>query len=124
MAGGRLDNVVTLELRPPVLAEVLSERVGPAPVVVARLEHDYRISGAATVTITFDKTTVRGNGGWNGWLDNAPELSWGGEDNLLLGEIREATRAYNSSSFDVIYLDATLRVTRADRGEVRVFWRR
>ena len=124
VAGGRLDNVVTLELRPPVLAEVLSERVGPAPVVVARLEHDYRISGAATVTITFDKTTVRGNGGWNGWLDNAPELSWGGEDNVLLGEIREATRAYNSSSFDVIYLDATLRVTRADRGEVRVFWRR
>ena len=43
---------------------------------------------------------------------------------MLLGEIREATRAYNSSSFDVIYLDATLRVTRADRGEVRVFWRR
>ncbi len=117
----RLDNVVTLELRPPILADVLSERLGPTPVVIARLEHVYNISGAATVSIIFDKTTVRGKGGWNGWLDSAPELSWGGEDNLVLAEIREATRSYNSSSFDVIYLDSTLRVTRADRGEVRVF---
>lgn len=117
----RLDNVVTLELRPPVLAGVLSERLGPSPVVIARLEHDYSISGAATVSIVFEKTTVRGKGGWNGWLDSAPELSWGGEDNVVLAEIREVTRAYNSSSFDVVYLDSTLRVTRADRGEVRVF---
>ena len=40
---------------------------------------------------------------------------------MVLAEIREVTRAYNSSSFDVVYLDSTLRVTRADRGEVRVF---
>lgn len=121
--GKRLDNVVTLELRPPVISDFLAERIGPAPRVIATLEHDYRISGAATVTITFEKTKVQGQGGVNGWFGNLPQITWGGGDNAVLEEIRKATEAYNSSSFDVVYLDSKLRVTRADRGEVRVFVR-
>jgi hypothetical protein len=128
VAGKRLDNVVTLALRPPILDDVPAlaaqlERLGSAPVLVARLEHAYRVDGAATVTITYDKTTVNSAGGVNGWFGGLPELSLGGGENVVLAEVRKATEAYNSSSFDVIYLDETLRVTKADRGELRVFVR-
>lgn len=130
VAGKRLDNVVTLELRPAVVGElpVLGaqlEKLGGVPVVVARLEHGYGVSGAATVTIRYERTTVNGEGGVNGWIGRLPELRIGGGEagNVVLAAVREATAAYNSSSFDVVYVDETLRVTRADRGELRVFVR-
>jgi len=41
----------------------------------------------------------------------------------VVDEVKKVLEAYNSSSFDVVYLDETLRVTRADRGELRVFVR-
>ena len=132
VSGKRLDNVVTLALRPPVLdgVPVLAaqlERLGEAPVVVARLEHGYRVEGAATVTIRYDSTTLNAQGGVNGWFGGLPELSLGGNDkgdgNAVVDEVKKVLEAYNSSSFDVVYLDETLRVTRADRGELRVFVR-
>ena len=132
VSGKRLDNVVTLALRPPVLdgVPVLAaqlERLGEAPVVVARLEHGYRVEGAATVTIRYDSTTLNAQGGVNGWFGGLPELSLGGNDkgdgNVVVDEVKKVLEAYNSSSFDVVYLDETLRVTRADRGELRVFVR-
>ncbi len=136
VSGKRLDNVVTLALRPPVLdgVPVLAaqlERLGEAPVVVARLEHAYRVEGAATVTIRYDSTTLNAQGGVNGWFGGLPELSLGGNDkgdgnavvDEVLDEVKKVLEAYNSSSFDVVYLDETLRVTRADRGELRVFVR-
>jgi hypothetical protein len=127
----RLDNVVTLELRPPVLERILPDlgrllqvELQSAPVVIAKLEHDYSVSGAATVTITFEKTTLSTEGGINGWFGGLPEVSLGGDgENAVLAEIRNALKAYNSSCFDVIYVDETLRITKGDRGEYRIFTR-
>jgi hypothetical protein len=122
----KFDNVVTVELRPSFVDDLMAKYLGEAPVVVARLEHAYSVSGAATVSITYDKTVVKTEGGINGWFGSLPEIIIGGSRSLfgsqsLAEEIRRATEAYNSSSFDVVYLDETLRITMADRGECRIF---
>ena len=83
------------------------------------------------MTIRYDSTTLNAQGGVNGWFGGLPELSLGGNDkgdgnavvDEVLDEVKKVLEAYNSSSFDVVYLDETLRVTRADRGELRVFVR-
>lgn len=106
----RLDNVVQLQLK-----LTMAPLIGAAsPKLVARLGHTYEILGARTVKITYDATTVKAQGGLADWLDALPEFSTPSFLNVLDDSFRSAT-------FDVLFVDQNMRVTRGDRGEYRVF---
>ena len=113
--GKRLDNVVDLELGFS-LATILGDRI-EAPRVIACLGHSYSISGARTMRITYDRTTLQPRGGiLSSLVESIPELSIPSVLNFL-------DDSFRSSSFDVVFLDRDLRITRGDRKEVRVFIR-
>ncbi len=57
-------------------------------------------------------------GGLGGVLSRLPEVTL-----PQLPEQLQPSRRMRSSTFEVIYLDDDLRVTRGDRGELRVFVR-
>lgn len=120
----RLDNVVLIELRPAVLDGLLPN---PPPGAQVCLGHSYQIYGAQTMKITYDESSVKGIGGLNNWLERLPDLSLGvGSNNDVFSAIANmpALDDYRSSSFDVVYLDEDIRITRGDRGEIRIFLRK
>lgn len=68
--------------------------------------------GSAKIKITFEKTTVKTTGS----LSQLPPLE--------LPQIPDALRPASnrgSGEFEVTYLDEDTRITRGDRGELRVF---
>lgn len=70
------------------------------------------VSGSSKVKIIFEKTTVRANGN----LSQLPPLE--------LPRIPDSFRPSSntgSGEFEVTYLDTDTRITRGDRGELRVF---
>lgn len=70
------------------------------------------ILGSATVKIVFEKTTVKTTGN----LSQLPPFE--------VPQIPEAFRPSSnpgSGDFEVTYMDADTRITRGDRGELRVF---
>lgn len=120
----RLNNIVQIELRPAVLDGLLPD---PAPSALVCLGHSYRVYGAQTMKITYDESRVRGLGGLNNWLETLPDLSLGngGILDIFSGVANmPALDDYRSSSFDVVYLDEDMRITRGDRGEIRIFLRK
>lgn len=68
--------------------------------------------GSSTIRIIFEKTTVKATGS----LSQLPPL----EVPQLPEQFRPSTNR-GSGDFDVTYLDSDLRITRGDRGELRVF---
>lgn len=68
--------------------------------------------GSSSVKIVFEKTTVKTTGN----LSQIPPL----EIPQLPDALRPSTNR-GSGDFDVTYLDSDLRITRGDRGELRVF---
>ncbi|KAJ9541872.1 hypothetical protein OSB04_028378 [Centaurea solstitialis] len=98
------DNIVELQLGAP----------WPLPPVeaTATLAHKFEIIGSSTIKINFEKTTVKTTGN----LSQLPPL----EVPQLPEQFRPSTNR-GSGEFDVTYLDSDLRVTRGDRGELRVF---
>ena len=120
----RLDNVVQIDLRQAVLDGLLPD---PAPGAQVCLGHSYQIYGAQTMKITYDESRVKGLGGLNNWLETLPDLSLGpgGIADIFSGiATMPALDDYRSSSFDVVYLDEDMRITRGDRGEIRIFLRK
>lgn len=99
------DNIVELELGAP----------WPLPPVeaTATLAHKFEITGTASIKINFDKTTVKTKGN----LAQLPPL----EVPQLPENLRPPTSNTGSGEFEVTYLDDDTRVTRGDRGELRVF---
>ncbi|XP_065861853.1 plastid-lipid-associated protein 6, chloroplastic isoform X2 [Euphorbia lathyris] len=98
------DNIVELELGAP----------WPIPPVeaTATLAHKFEIIGSSKIKITFEKTTVKTSGN----LSQLPPLE--------IPRIPDALRSSSntgSGDFEVTYLDADTRITRGDRGELRVF---
>ncbi|KAJ4838225.1 Plastid-lipid-associated protein 6, chloroplastic [Turnera subulata] len=98
------DNIVELELGAP----------WPLPPVelTATLAHKFELIGSAKIKITFDKTTVKTTGN----LAQLPPLD--------IPRIPDALRPPSntgSGDFEVTFLDADTRITRGDRGELRVF---
>ena len=68
--------------------------------------------GSSGIKITFDKTTVKATGN----LSQLPALD--------VPRIPDALRPQSntgSGEFEVTYLDSDTRITRGDRGELRVF---
>ncbi|XP_020690320.1 plastid-lipid-associated protein 6, chloroplastic isoform X1 [Dendrobium catenatum] len=98
------DNIVELQFGTP----------WPFPQIeaTATLAHKFELIGTANIKITFEKTTVKPSGN----LSQFPPLE--------LPRLPDALRPPSntgSGEFEVIYLDSDLRITRGDRGELRVF---
>ncbi|XP_066342728.1 plastid-lipid-associated protein 6, chloroplastic-like [Miscanthus floridulus] len=99
------DNIVELELGAP----------WPLPPLeaTATLAHKFEIIGTSGVKITFEKTTVKTKGS----LSQLPPL----EVPRIPDNLRPPSSNTGSGEFEVTYLDDDTRVTRGDRGELRVF---
>lgn len=69
-------------------------------------------SGTSKIKIIFEKTTVKTTGN----LSQLPPL----EVPRIPDAIRPPSNP-GTGEFDVVYVDSDMRVTRGDRGEVRVF---
>ncbi|XP_002528825.2 plastid-lipid-associated protein 6, chloroplastic [Ricinus communis] len=98
------DNIVELQLGAPWPL--------PPVEVTATLAHKFELIGSAKVKITFEKTTVKTTGN----LSQLPPLE--------IPRIPDALRPPSntgSGDFEVTYVDADTRITRGDRGELRVF---
>ncbi|XP_059632328.1 plastid-lipid-associated protein 6, chloroplastic [Cornus florida] len=98
------DNIVELQLGVP----------WPIPTVqlIATLAHKFELIGSSKIKIVFEKTTVKTVGN----LSELPAFE--------LPKIPDAIRPPSnpgSGEFEVTYLDADTRITRGDRGELRVF---
>ncbi|KAH6834646.1 Plastid-lipid associated protein PAP / fibrillin family protein [Perilla frutescens var. hirtella] len=98
------DNIVELELGAPWPLPPLE--------VTATLAHKFELIGTSGIKIIFDKTTVKTTGN----LSQLPPLD--------IPRIPDGLRPPSntgSGEFEVTYLDSETRVTRGDRGELRVF---
>ena len=112
---GELDNVVTLTAKFS-LASLPFVNAEP-PAVNARLRHSFTIDGAATVRIVFENTMVKTSGGIGNWLGRGPQF----DTPQLPASLREGTASARGATFDISFLDEKMRITRGDRGELRVF---
>ncbi|CAI8603132.1 unnamed protein product [Vicia faba] len=98
------DNIVELQFGAP----------WPLPPLeaTATLAHKFELIGSSKIKIIFEKTTVKTTGNFS----QLPPLE--------VPQLPEALRPKSnrgSGDFEVTYLDADTRVTRGDRGELRVF---
>ncbi|KAK8709748.1 hypothetical protein V6N13_060756 [Hibiscus sabdariffa] len=96
------------------IAEVVLGAPWPLPPleVTAFLAHKFELLGFSTIKITFEKTTVKTRGS----LSQLPPLE--------VPRIPDALRPPSnpgSGEFDVTFIDSDTRITRGDRGELRVF---
>lgn len=114
---GELDNVVTLTAKLSLASLPWVEAEPPA--ITARLKHTFSIEGASTVRIVFENTIVKSSGGIGGWLDSVPQFA----TPELPETLRPSTAGARGATFDVTFLDERMRITRGDRGELRVFLR-
>ncbi|KAL2530300.1 plastid-lipid-associated protein 6 [Forsythia ovata] len=98
------DNIVELELGAP----------WPFPPVeaTATLAHKFEIIESCKIKITFEKTTVKTTGN----LSQLPLL-----DIPRLPDGLRPPSNTGTGEFEVTYLDSDTRITRGDRGELRVF---
>ncbi|KAL8486672.1 hypothetical protein ACS0TY_022913 [Phlomoides rotata] len=99
------DNIVELELGAP----------WPLPPLeaTATLAHKFELIGSCGIKITFDKTTVK----TRGTLSQLPPF----DIPRIPDALRQSSNRSGSGEFEVTYLDSDTRVTRGDRGELRVF---
>ncbi|KAE8076069.1 hypothetical protein FH972_014742 [Carpinus fangiana] len=98
------DNIVELQIGTPWPL--------PPVEVTATLAHKFELIGSAKIKIKFEKTTVKTTGN----LSQLPPL----ELPRIPDNLRPPSNT-GSGEFEVTYLDADTRITRGDRGELRVF---
>jgi hypothetical protein len=113
-----LDNVVELLLSygTPQLPFLPRPDPQPTPGVRVTLRHTYDVTQPNTLTIVFESTTAKTIG--PDILQSLPQF-----DVPELPDFLKPPKNFRSASFDVSYLDASMRVTRGDRGELRVYLR-
>ncbi|PNX73938.1 putative plastid-lipid-associated protein chloroplastic-like [Trifolium pratense] len=99
------DNIVDLQLGTPWPV--------PPVEVTATLAHKFELIGSSKIKIVFDKTTVKATGN----LSQLPPL----EVPRIPDALRPPTNNTGTGDFEITYLDSDTRVTRGDRGELRVF---
>lgn len=99
-----LDNIVELRVGTPWPLPPLE--------VTATLAHTFELIGDAVIKILFEKTSVKLGGG----LSQSPPF--------VLPQLPTFLRpspALRSGDFQVTYLDNDMRISRGDRGELRIF---
>lgn len=113
-----LDNVVELLLAygVPQLPFLPRPDPQPTPGVRLTLRHTYEVAQPNTVTIVFESTSARTVG--PDVLQGLPQF-----DVPQLPDFLKPPKNFRSASFDVSYLDASMRITRGDRGELRIYLR-
>jgi len=102
-----LDNIVDLRIGTP----------WPLPPLEATacLAHSFELTGGAGIRIIFEKTTIRPKGS----LSQLPPFDTPPIPNFL----RQSSPNQNSGDFVTTYLDPEFRISRGDRGELRIFVR-
>lgn len=119
----KLDNVVELQARNPLA--LLAPFAGSAgdslaakrlPLARLTLRHDYEVQGGNVVRIVFEETYAQLQG--SPLATALPPFAI-----PSLPEVLKPPRALRAATFQVTYLDDGLRVTRGDRGELRVYVR-
>ena len=120
-ATGKLDNVVELLFTPslPDLGAALLGTAQPrrdTPALRLTLRHDYELQGSGTVQIVYVDTFAELVG--SSLFRNLPRL-----EVPSLPEPLRPPKFLRSAKFEVTYLDDGMRVTRGDRGELRVYLR-
>lgn len=122
LASKRLDNVVSLSSK--ISIESLPAMNVEPPSVTCRLGHSFEVLGANTVRITYDDTEVKGSGGIGGWLGNIlPGVKIPTKIPTLPEPLRSVFADAQNATFEVVFIDDRMRITRGDRGELRVFLR-
>uniref|UniRef100_A0A7S3R5X9 Plastid lipid-associated protein/fibrillin conserved domain-containing protein n=1 Tax=Dunaliella tertiolecta TaxID=3047 RepID=A0A7S3R5X9_DUNTE len=105
---GKLDNIVEfIFITPPPFS-----RDGDTPALRLTLGHDYQVLSPSTVEIVFEDTSAEVVGG----LSFLPKLT-----TPTLPEFLRPSKNLRSAKFEVLYLDTEFRITRGDRGELRIY---
>ncbi|KAI8471388.1 MAG: hypothetical protein J3K34DRAFT_468317 [Monoraphidium minutum] len=133
-AAARLDNIVELFAALPALnldifnlgpasgpargapGAAARPRRDPAPGARLTLGHSYEVIAPSTVKIVYEDTLAAAMG--PPLLAALPQIAA-----PQLPDFLKPPRDWRSASFDVTYLDRSMRVTRGDRGELRVYLR-
>lgn len=104
IVGREFDNIVNLQIFTP----------WPLPLieVTANLAHRFELIGRASIRIIFEKTIIQSAGS----LSQLPPLEL-----PQLPEFLRPPSSLRSGDFEVTFVDDDLRITRGDRGELRVF---
>lgn len=102
----KLENIVEVFLRTPV--PFLPLNLGK---IVLNLEHRLEVTGDREVKITLENVTARNAGGPARQLRLPP----------LKIPVLEALSSQGAGVFETTFCDASLRITRGDRGEIRIF---
>jgi hypothetical protein len=104
IVGREFDNIVNLQIVTP----------WPLPPieVIANLAHSFELVGRASIRIIFEKTIIQTAGS----LSQLPPVEL-----PQLPEFLRPPSSVRSGDFEVTFVDDDLRVTRGDRGELRVF---
>jgi hypothetical protein len=106
VASKELDNIVDLRVGTPWPL--------PPVEVTATLAHTFQVTSSNSIRIVFEKTTVKPTGG----LSQLPSF-----DTPPLPEFLRQPSNSRGGSFDTTYLDSDFRISRGDRGELRIFVR-
>ncbi|KAI5082373.1 hypothetical protein GOP47_0002116 [Adiantum capillus-veneris] len=96
-----LDNIVELHVRSPWPLPPLD--------ITATLAHSFEVIGDNTIKITFEKTSAKVGG-------QLPPFTL-----PQLPEFLRPSSSLRSGSFECTYLDENMRISRGDRGELRIF---
>lgn len=102
----KLENIVEVFLRAPV--PFLPFQLGK---LVLNLEHRLEVIGDKQVKITLENITAKNPGGPARQLRLPP----------LKIPVLEALSSQGAGVFETTYCDGSIRITRGDRGEVRIF---
>ncbi|CAM6082007.1 unnamed protein product [Calypogeia fissa] len=108
VASRELDNIVDLNIPTP----------WPLPPiqVTATLAYSFELTGGPNITISYEKTIVKPVGG----LSSVPPFEL---PQVQIPEFLRVPRGTGRGEFATTYIDKHLRISRGDRGELRIFVR-
>jgi hypothetical protein len=109
-----LDNIVEFLFTYPIPQLPWSTSQPESPALRLTLRHDYEVTSDTAVRIVYEETYAQFVGAE--WLSQLPKFEFPSVPDFL-----KPPRDWRAATFDVSFLDAGMRVTRGDRGELRVY---